>query len=60
MVAAVGFLIIAIMSIFYGSKMYNNRLLTAGDANGQALQASMLVAFLMIVYVGLAFLQLKI
>jgi hypothetical protein len=57
--AAAGFLIIALLAIFYGVKMYHNRLLTAADANGKALQASLFLVFLMIIYVVLAALQLK-
>ena len=35
--AVTGFVAIAIMSIYYGAKMYNNRLLTAAEVNGKAL-----------------------
>lgn len=58
--AVAGFLVIAMMSVWYGVKMYNNRLLEAAEQNGKAVQASLFLAFLMVVYVALAVVQLKV
>ena len=54
-----GYIFIAVVSLYYGFVMYNNRLLEAAEQNGKAMMAAFGLAFLMATYAVLSILQMK-
>lgn len=58
--AIFGFVAIALISLYYGFKLYKNRLLKVTEHNTCAFQLGICVSILMVIYALLNLLQLKV